>query len=173
MIINSLLEKSQYLEELAERLNLASSTVSFHLKKLEKAGLVSKEKQQYYMMFSVNQDLLNLPLKEMVSIEDIEKAVQEERMDAYRQKILKTFFYKDKLQQIPVQRKKRYVVLQEFAKKFEKDRKYSEVEVNEIITKSYDDYCLIRREMIEEQLLKRQGQVYWLNVPATDASVTL
>jgi len=50
-VVKSLIEKPQYLEELAERLNLAVSTVSFHLKKLENAGLVWKEKQQYYTIF--------------------------------------------------------------------------------------------------------------------------
>jgi DNA-binding transcriptional ArsR family regulator len=53
-IINALLEKPQYLEEVAERHCLAASTVSFHLSKLEKAGLVSKQKQQYYTVFSIN-----------------------------------------------------------------------------------------------------------------------
>jgi predicted transcriptional regulator len=169
-VLNALQEKPQCLEELAERLNLASSTVSFHLKKLEKAGIVSKEKHQYYVVFSVNRKLLDISVKELVMIEDIEKAIQEERLEQYRQKILKTFFHKGKLQQMPVQHKKRYVILQEFAGKFEKDRKYSEVEVNEIIKKTYADYCLIRREMIEERLMERQGQTYWLNnAPSTDS----
>ncbi len=172
-ILNALLEKPQCLEELAERLGLAASTVSFHLKKLEAAGLVSKEKHQYYVIFSVNREVLSISLRELVSIEDIEKAVQEERLGHYRQKILKTFFRKGKLQQMPVQRKKRYIILQEFAKKFEKDRQYSEVEVNEIITKMYDDYCLIRREMIEEQLMQREGQTYWLNEQPPADSVHL
>lgn len=35
--LNILMEKPQYVEELAHRLNLAVSTVSFHLKKLEAA----------------------------------------------------------------------------------------------------------------------------------------
>lgn len=173
LILNALLEKSQCLEELAERLNLAASTVSFHLKKLETAGLVSKEKHQYYVIFSVNREVLSISLRDLVTIGDIEKAVQEERLEQYRQKILKTFFRKGKLQQIPVQRKKRYIILQEFARKFAKGRKYSEVEVNEIITKIYNDYCLIRREMIEEQLLKREGQTYWLNEQPPADSVYL
>ncbi len=173
MVMNSLMEKPQCLEELAERLNLASSTVSFHLKKLEKAGLVSKEKHQYYIVFSVSQRLLNISLKDIISIEDIEKAVQEERIEAYRQKILKTFFHKGKLKQMPVQHKKRWVILNEFVKKFEMGRKYSEVEVNEIISPIYEDYCLIRREMIEEKLMEREGQTYWLNEKPSEESVHL
>ncbi len=46
-IVNSLLEHSQYVEEIAKRHDLAPSTVSFHLKKLEQAGLVKSRKEQY------------------------------------------------------------------------------------------------------------------------------
>jgi len=44
MILNSLFEKPQYVEEIAERIDLAVSTVSFHLKKMEEA--VSNVKQR-------------------------------------------------------------------------------------------------------------------------------
>ena len=53
-IINSLLEQSQYVEEIAKRHALATSTVSFHLRKLEKAGLVISHKEQYYVVFQAN-----------------------------------------------------------------------------------------------------------------------
>jgi DNA-binding transcriptional ArsR family regulator len=43
-IVNSLLERSQYVEEIAKRHGLAPSTVSFHLRKLEQAGLVHSRK---------------------------------------------------------------------------------------------------------------------------------
>ena len=50
-IVNALDGKPQYVEELSERLNLAPSTVSFHLKKLEDAGLVHSKKEQYYTVY--------------------------------------------------------------------------------------------------------------------------
>jgi len=71
-VLNSLMIKPQYVEELANRMNLAVSTVSFHLKKLEKAGLINKQKEQYYVIYSLNEGLFNKSLRELTSFENIE-----------------------------------------------------------------------------------------------------
>ena len=47
-ILQALSEGDMYTELLAERLGITPSTVSFHMKKLEEAGLVSSRKEQYY-----------------------------------------------------------------------------------------------------------------------------
>lgn len=162
MIIQALLDKPQYVEELSERLNLAASTVSFHLKKLEQAHLVSKTKEQYYVVFQANCQALNLTLHDLVNVEGIEKAVQEERIQQYTQKVIRTFFKEGKLQQIPAQHKKRWLVLAEIAKRFQSGRSYTEQEVNAIILPVYEDYCTIRRELVEQRLLARHGATYWV-----------
>jgi predicted transcriptional regulator len=161
-IINSLFDKPQYVEELANRLNLAVSTVSFHLKKLEIAGLVSQAKEQYYIIYSINLDVFKLSLKELTDFEDVERYSHEERLNNYRHKVLKAFFKKNKLVKLPVQRKKKLIVLDEFIKKFKPGKKYSEQEINKMIIETYDDYCTVRRLLIEEKIMKREKQVYWL-----------
>lgn len=161
-VLNALLDKPQYVEELAHRLNLAASTVSFHLKKLEAAGLVNQKKEQYYIIYTINDNLFKLTLREIVDSEDLEKYIQNERIEKYRQKVLKIFFKKGKLIQLPVQRKKKMIVLDEFVKKFKAGKKYTEENVNSIITESYGDYCTIRRLLIEEGIMKREKQTYWL-----------
>ena len=40
-IVQSLLQEEMYVERLAQRLGLTPATISFHLKKLEEAGLVT------------------------------------------------------------------------------------------------------------------------------------
>ncbi len=162
-VLNSLMDKPQYVEELAHRLNLAVSTVSFHLKKLEKAGLVNKSKQQYYIIYKINDELFNLSLKELTSFDNIEKYVQDERIDKYKGKVLKAFFKKGKLAKLPVQHKKKLIILDEFAKMFKHGKKYEEKQVDDIINKVYDDHCTIRRLLIEEYIMKRDKQYYWLN----------
>jgi hypothetical protein len=84
-------------------------------------------------------------------------------MEKYRSKVLKTFFKNEKLLKLPVQRKKRMIVLDEFVKKFNPVKKYTENEVNEIILQFYGDYCTIRRLMIDLKIMKRENQIYWLN----------
>lgn len=162
LIINALMEKPLYVELLAERIQLSPSTVSFHLKKLEKAGLVYSTKEQYYKIYHLEKGILDKTLKEMIQIEDFEEKAQQERIERYRNKIIKTFFEYGKLKSIPVQRKKRKIILEEIAKDFEENRVYTEKEVNLIITNYHEDYCTLRREMIAEKILERSQGEYRL-----------
>ncbi len=91
MILNALKDKPQYVEELAERLNLAPSTVSFHLKKMEGAHLVRKTRDQYYLIYELNPEIFDRTLRELTSFSDIQKFVQDERIARYREKVLKAF----------------------------------------------------------------------------------
>ena len=160
-IINSLLERSQYVEEIAKRLGLATSTVSFHLRKLELAGLVSSHKEQYYVVFQVNSSILNTTLREIVSAPTDEKELQDERMNEYRRKVLEVFFRHGTLMKLPSQHKKRLLVLEEFVARLEPTRRYSESEVTELIKPLFDDYCTIRRLLVDEGLIHREGAIYW------------
>ena len=56
-ILKSLLEEDMYVERLAQRLELTPATVSFHLKKLMDAGAVSSRREQYYTMYSINKEV--------------------------------------------------------------------------------------------------------------------
>lgn len=162
-VLNSLIGKPQYVEEIAKRMDLAESTVSFHLKKLENAKLVYKVKEQYYFIYYVCNEIFNMSLRELINFDNPDKYLQNERIIKYRQKVLKSFFKKEKLVKLPVQWKKKMIVLDEFVKKFKPGKKYREEEVNQIIMQTYFDYCIIRRLMIDEGMMKRENQTYWLN----------
>jgi len=160
-IVNSLLEQSQYSEEIAKRHALAPSTVSFHLKKLEQAGLVSSRKEQYYVVVEANEPLLNTTLKEIVSASPDRKEIQDERIDEYHRKVLASFFRHGVLEKLPSQRKKKLIVLEQFALRFEPNRHYSELEVTGLIKPLFDDYCTVRRLLVDEGMIQRKGTVYW------------
>jgi len=160
-IINSLLEHPQYVEEMAQRHALATSTVSFHLRKLEQAGLVSSRKEQYYVVFQANDAIFDITLREIVSAAPLGKELQDERMDDYRRKVLEVFFRHGTLEKLPTQHKKRLIVLEQFALRFLPQRRYSELEVTELITPLFDDYCTIRRLLVDEELIRREGAIYW------------
>ena len=159
-ILNLLIKKPMYVELISKSLTLAPSTVSFHLKKLEKAGLVRSEKDQYYTMYFVNESVFNQKLIELILVENKDSINQEKRQDEYHQKVIDAFFNNNIVKQMPVQRKKRIIVLKEIAKAFTTSRKYSEVEVNEIILRYHDDYCFVRREFIMEKLFTREDGIY-------------
>lgn len=160
-ILKSLAIEDMYVERLAERLGLSASTISFHLKKLSDAGTVTAYKSQYYMMYSLNKEIFQTNLLEILQQESDEAQKQAQRDANYRQKVIDAFFEYGKLKSIPAQRKKERIVLEVIAEAFDYDRMYSEREVNIIIADFHDDFCTIRRDMIGERLLGRNDMAYW------------
>lgn len=161
-ILKSLMQEDMYVELLAQRLDLTPPTVSFHLKKLSEAGLVSARKSQYYTIYSLSKAALDVSLIDLLRPDPNEKSIQDQREIDYRNRVLATFLVNGKLVQIPAQRKKRLIVLEEMLKAFEKGRTYTEREVNIIIADFNDDFCTLRREMIDQGLMAREKGVYWV-----------
>ena len=159
-ILKSLMEEDMYVERLSERLGLTPATISFHLKKLVDAGAVNAKKDQYYMVYSINHDIFKVSILDILKEESEEKKLQKERDEAYRKKVIDSFFEYGKLKSIPSQRKKELIVLEEIAKAFETGRDYTEREVNIIIADYNDDFCTIRRDMISEGILTRNKMIY-------------
>lgn len=143
-----------------EELNLTPATISFHLKKLVDAGAVKSRKEQYYTIYSINNDVFNISILDILREESEEKDLKVERDEAYRKKILDSFFEYGKLKSIPTQRKKERIVLEEIAKAFEPDHIYTEREVNIIIADFNDDFCTLRRDLVAEKLLVRDKNQY-------------
>lgn len=159
-ILKSLMEKDMYVELLAQRLSLTPATISFHLKKLMDAGAITSRKEQYYTIYSINDDIFKVSILDILKEKSEESALQQERDNAYRKKVIDSFFEYGKLKSIPAQRKKELIILEEIAKAFEAGRDYSEREVNIIIADFHDDFCTLRRDMISEGLLKRENMTY-------------
>ena len=162
-IMQSLIEKPQYVEELSKRFNLASSTVSFHLKKLEEARLIHKKKEQYYVVFHPNLNVFTKSLRDLISFENKEKQTQQERIFRYKSKVIGTYFINGRLHKIPSQHKKRWIILEKIASELEDSRIYGEKELNDKISVFFEDYCSIRRYLVDEGILKRSKGEYRKN----------
>ncbi len=159
-IVQALTEGEMYTELLAERLGLTPSTVSFHMKKLEDAGIVISRKEQYYTVYSLNRDVLETSLFDAAAAEPEQVDEQQRREKEYRQKVIDSFFEYGKLKTIPVQRKKKLICYEVIAENFVPGKVYSEKELNGIIAPIHEDYCTIRRDMISEGILSRNGSEY-------------
>lgn len=65
----------------------------------------------------------------------------------------------------PARRTLKLKVLEYIVDKFEYDRTYTEMEVNDIINRwhTFNDHSIIRREMITQRLMSRlnDGKAYW------------
>lgn len=160
-IIATLQDGEAYGELLAQRLGLSASTLSFHMKKLEEAGLVSSRKEQYYTVYALNKEIMRVRLSDLLSVRSQEgEDAAKQREEEYRRKVLESFFDGEKLKSIPVQRKKKQIVLQKIAESFIPGKIYEEKELSEIIAAIHPDYCTLRWDMISEGILQRENGQY-------------
>ncbi|MBP2241398.1 hypothetical protein J2Z40_001961 [Cytobacillus eiseniae] len=87
-----------------------------------------------------------------------------------RTKTMEAFFKDGILKELPSKEKRKVIIFLELIKKFESGVTYSEKEVNERLSCIYADFALLRRYLIDYQLLKRSkdGRDYWVNEDLTD-----
>lgn len=142
-IISILLQKDSYCEYLAEKLGLSAPTITYHMDKLEKAGIVIGTKIQHYVIYSLNREIMDKEIGEL-----IKSAISFEDENTYEKKVIESFFKYGKLKQIPTQLKKREIVIGHIAERFEFQREYSELEFIAILLEIHDDYCTIKRDLI-------------------------
>ena len=155
-ILNILLKEDSYVEKIACELSLTPATICYHLKKMESAGVVNCSRSQFYIIYSLNREIFDKPLFELIK-KDEEIVDTEEK---YKKEVISHFFKYGRLTQIPTQRKKREIVLAEILEQFDFEREYPEKEVNEIILRYHEDFCTIRREMIAFGMMTRDHEIY-------------
>lgn len=159
-ILGLLAQGPQSGEAIATTLGLAPPTVSHHLAKLKEVGLVTAERDQYYQIYR----FCEAPLTAMAKALTTQSAfppVAPVAEDA--QAVLRPYLSDGRLTKIPSQRKKRAVVLAFLANQFERDRQYTEKDVNATLGAFHDDVSTLRRELIMAKLLDRtsDGRAYW------------
>jgi hypothetical protein len=75
--------------------------------------------------------------------------------------IVRNFLRGERLTTIPAQRKKRLLVLRYLAEQFKPGERYPEADVNWILGRFHPDYALLRRLLVDEELMRRQAGIYW------------
>lgn len=160
LILNLVEIKPRHGEELALILKLNPATISHHLAQLTEAGLLTSQKDQYYQTYSLVSDLLQKTLADMIRLPQPGLPARVEE-DAFRQKVLRSFFKRGRLVQIPAQLKKWQVVLEHIVQEFEPGLRYSELEVNKVLLEFHEDVASLRRGLIDQKMMQRDGGFYW------------
>ena len=164
--ILGLLAKEPYsVEQLAEILEIRPSTVSHHLAKLSNAGLVRAQSESYYNIYYLETSVLEEKARRLLSEETLPAMAADIDTDAYDRKVLSNFTSPDgRVKAFPAQRKKMEVILRYVLKAFQPGKRYSEREVNEVLSQYHEDTATLRRELVEYKMLAREGGggVYWL-----------
>ena len=163
-IAGLLAQEALTVEQLAEMLELHPSTVSHHLSRLTRAGLVSARADGYYSVYSFETKTLENMARRLLERETLPAVTAEVDVDAYDRKVLNTFLTPEgRIKSFPAQQKKYEAILRHVAKSFEPRQRYSEERVNEILSHLSDDYASLRRDLISLGYMAREGGggEYW------------
>ena len=75
---------------------------------------------------------------------------------------LRAFIRDGRITAMPAKRTRRRQLLDEVAQAIEPGRRYPEPVVNEILRSVFDDYCTLRRYLVDEAFLSRTAAgTYW------------
>jgi predicted transcriptional regulator len=163
-LIGLLAGRELSVEELVAALDVRQPTVSHHLAKLRLLGLIKLRKEGQVHYYSLDEAYLQRLARSLLSVEGLAQLAPSEAGPTWERKVLQTFFGPDgRLKEIPAQRKKRDVILRRLVAEFERERTYTEAEVNEVLRRFHEDVATLRRELIGARLMKRENGAYWRN----------
>lgn len=166
--------RAHTVSEMAEALDLTEPTVSHHVSRLREAGLLQLRMDGNQRFYSLNQKRVNALKKYTQAIDTLPAEPKADAVDnswiealpwdAEAKKVLYTYTSNGHLQQIPSKEKKLLVILRWLATLFDPGRRYSEKEVNQVLSGVHPDYASLRRYLISYGYMQRQrgGGDYWL-----------
>lgn len=173
-MVSWLAEREYAAGELTERLGLSEPTVSHHIAKLHAAGLLQLRMAGTQRFYRLNPDRL---ARYRAYVADLDKPL-EEPADAVNdttwidplplspedKKIVAEYTVSGRLTRFPSKEKRWLAILRWLATRFEPGRRYSEREVNAILTDVHADYASLRRNLVEFGFMRRErgGGDYWL-----------
>jgi hypothetical protein len=148
--------------ELAAVLELREPTISHHLAAMKELGLIDMRAEGNNRVYWLNVKFLENMNKDMFSQTNLATLVAEEGGDAWENKVLRYYVVDGRLKEIPSKHKKRLVILNWLVNKFETERQYHELELNELLKQYHPDCASLRRYLVENRLMARDKQnVYW------------
>jgi DNA-binding transcriptional ArsR family regulator len=148
-------------QELATILRLRPQAISRHLSALSDAGLVRSTQDGALTRWMLDVDALREQRKRLLVRERAPSPADEPGTPEWERSVLISFFDGDRLKEIPVNLKKRQVILAWLAGQFDAGTRYPEREVNEIIKRHHPDASALRRELVDHRYMQREHGVYW------------
>lgn len=164
-LIGVLAHEPRSVEDLAAALDLDSSTVSHHLKRLARVGLVSARAEGPYSVYVLDLEALQSMAREHLAEEALPRLAGDADLGAGDRKVLATFTDAGgRFTAFPSQRKKYLVLVRHTLQAFEPDEVYDEAQVNERLARFHDDTARLRRSLVDLGYMRRDrdGGRYWL-----------
>jgi hypothetical protein len=160
-IAGVLATRASSITELAEQLRLRPETIGRHLAMLRQTGIVVLVPDSTTESWRLDTGALQEQRKRLLARERAPSPADAEDTPEWERLVLRNFFDGARLKEIPVNLRKRLVVLAWLAERFEPGRRYPEREVNEILARHHPDFAALRRELVDQRFMDREGGVYW------------
>jgi hypothetical protein len=140
--------------------------MSLHMPKLTQAGVVLAERGAQRQWYRLTTDFLlaarQMPLGEHESPKDAPVSGDSDHEAMSRAKVIRDFFTGERLKEIPGQRKRCDIVLRCLMERFEADRTYKDLEVNDRLCPAHADVATLRRELVDYGFMQRNRGIYQL-----------
>jgi DNA-binding transcriptional ArsR family regulator len=163
-IVGLLSQRAHTVEQLGAALGIGVSTVSHHLARLSRTGIVSSRSESYYNLYALEAGALSDLAKKLLAQAAPQRPASEQELGAFDRKVLATFTTPDgRITSFPMQEKKVRVLLRHVLPAFTHGVRYPEKRVNEILAKFSDDTARLRRWLVEYGYMAREGGggKYW------------
>ncbi|MGY1604315.1 DUF2087 domain-containing protein [Geodermatophilus sp. SYSU D00815] len=142
------------LEEVAEATGLPLKDVALAARRLARGGLVRRDGR----VLELRADRFGTAARAAAAAAPPAEPLSP---DPAEDAVLSAFVRGGRLVSIPAQQSKRRVVLEHLVRVFEPGVRYPEREVNALLAVWYPDHAALRRYLVDEGLLSREGGVYW------------
>lgn len=162
-VLGVLAEGDATLAQLCERLQLSEDAVLPHLGFLRSSQLVTARAENKKQIYSLN---LRPVWDEIKAAQSRAPEVSPDDVpDAWERDIINRFFEAGKLKSIPMQQKKRRVVLNHIAREFHPRAPYPETLINETLRAFHPDCASLRRYLVDDGIMTRTRGMYRLIPP--------
>jgi biotin operon repressor len=168
-MLGAMVDRPRCGQDLAAEVGVSPASVSHHLRVLSEAGLVVETRQPPYSFYQLDLAGLQNAVKSVSTPKRVRELATTARVDDDTRDVLRAFFDGPRLISIPVQRRKKEIVLEEILRRLPRRREYKEPELNKFIEVVHPDFCTIRREWIMGRYMERKDGIYKLAQRGKDA----
>ncbi len=112
-MVAAMVDRARCGQDLASEIGVAPATISHHLKVLGKAGLLIETRQPPYVFYKVDLEAVQRAVRAVATPKRVRELTTAPPVDDDTQKVLRTFFDGPRLRALPVQRRKKELVLEE------------------------------------------------------------
>jgi biotin operon repressor len=159
-LVAAMVERPRCGQDLAAEVGVSPATVSHHLKVLGQSGLLVETRTPPYTFFRLDLEALQRAVRAVSSPKRVRELATDAEVDEATRDVLRAFFDGPRLRDLPMQRKKKDIVLDEVLRRLPRRREYKELELNRFIEVIHPDYCTIRRELVMGGWMERSAGIY-------------